>query len=79
MTNQQLKNWLRENSSGIYRPSSEAADVIEQLEKALKNCLLKMKLDLVQNFPIYEYSSTVKEGIKALGIPYDGKIENLKF
>lgn len=31
MTNRKLIEWLRQNSSGIYRPSAEAADLIEQL------------------------------------------------
>lgn len=31
MTNQELVKWLRANSSGIYRPAAEAADLIEQL------------------------------------------------
>jgi hypothetical protein len=40
MTNTELCKWLRENSSGIYRPANEAATVIELLEaenEKLKN------------------------------------------
>lgn len=33
MTNKELTQWLRNNSSGIYRPAALAADVIEELEK----------------------------------------------
>lgn len=31
MTNRKLIEWLRQNSSGIYRPSAEAADLLERL------------------------------------------------
>ncbi len=30
----ELCEWLRNNSSGIYRPAAEAADEIERLQKA---------------------------------------------
>ena len=33
MTTPELTQWLRDNSSGVYRPAAEAADVIEQLER----------------------------------------------
>jgi len=33
MSNDEIKTWLRENSSGIYRPATEAADLIERLER----------------------------------------------
>ncbi len=33
MTTPELTKWLRENSSGVYRPSTEAADLIETLVK----------------------------------------------
>jgi hypothetical protein len=29
----ELTQWLRDNSSGVYRPAAEAADLIEQLER----------------------------------------------
>jgi len=29
----ELTQWLRDNSSGVYRPAAEAADVIEQLQR----------------------------------------------
>jgi hypothetical protein len=32
MTTPELKKWLRENSSGVYRPAAEAADLIEDME-----------------------------------------------
>lgn len=35
----ELCAWLRENSSGIYRPAAEAADRIERLENALKTII----------------------------------------
>jgi hypothetical protein len=28
-----LSKWLRDNSSGVYRPAAEAADLIEDLQK----------------------------------------------
>ena len=34
MTIHELIEWLRDNSSGIYSPSAEAADLIEQLMTA---------------------------------------------
>jgi hypothetical protein len=39
MKTKDLKKWLRDNSSGIYRPSKEAADYIDELEKALRFAL----------------------------------------
>lgn len=35
MTSPELCQWLRDNSAGIYRPAAEAADRIEELERAL--------------------------------------------
>ena len=38
MTKQdELKKWLRENSSGVYRNAALAADVIEDLENRVEN------------------------------------------
>ena len=37
MSNEELKKWLRENSSGNYRPAAEAAALIEQLEEGLES------------------------------------------
>lgn len=36
MKSKELKEWLRGNSSGIYRPAAEAADYIDQLEESLQ-------------------------------------------
>jgi hypothetical protein len=36
MTNKELAKWLRENSSGIYRPCCIAADRLERMEFALR-------------------------------------------
>ena len=36
-TNDKLKKWLRDNSSGVYRQAAEAADVIEGLENQVGN------------------------------------------
>lgn len=36
-----LCEWLRENSSGVYRPSAQAADEIEALEREI----IKLKID----------------------------------
>ena len=35
MTNPELTKWLRDNSSGVYRPSREAADLIDRLDREL--------------------------------------------
>ena len=34
-----LKKWLRDNSSGVYRPAREAANLIDQLEHDLQEAL----------------------------------------
>ena len=36
MNTPELVQWLRDNSSGIYRPARDAADKIERMEKALR-------------------------------------------
>tara|TARA_R110002096_G_scaffold315227_7_gene509483 strand:+ start:1710 stop:1904 length:195 start_codon:yes stop_codon:yes gene_type:complete len=36
MNSAELCKWLRDNSSGVYRPSALAADRIESLEEALE-------------------------------------------
>lgn len=40
MTTSEITKWLRENSSGVYRPAAEAADLIERLQK-LSSVLLE--------------------------------------
>ena len=35
MKTEGIKKWLRDNSSGVYRPAREAADLIDQLERKL--------------------------------------------
>ena len=35
MTNDEIKKWLRDNSSGVYRPSRMAADLIERQEQQI--------------------------------------------
>jgi hypothetical protein len=42
MTTPELTKWLRENSSGVYRPAADAADLIEKLTK--QNAELKREL-----------------------------------
>lgn len=37
MTTPELIAWLREHSSGIYRPSAEAADLIERMAAISKD------------------------------------------
>lgn len=39
MTTPELTKWLRENSSGVYRPAAEAADLIERMEKLFRQVL----------------------------------------
>ena len=36
MKTKELKKWLRDNSSGTYRPSAEAADYIQRLEDRIE-------------------------------------------
>lgn len=36
MTTPELIAWLRENSSGVYRPTAEAADLLERYDAALR-------------------------------------------
>jgi hypothetical protein len=36
MTTPELTKWLRENSSGVYRPAAEAADLIDRLVSELE-------------------------------------------
>ena len=38
MEDPELCKWLRDNSSGTYRPSAEAASRIEELREALALC-----------------------------------------
>ena len=35
MNNDKLCKWLKDNSSGIYKPAAEAAERIKELEEAL--------------------------------------------
>ena len=39
MNNSELIQWLRDNSSGVYRPSAEAADRLEQSLYLLQSIL----------------------------------------
>lgn len=39
MTNAELCAWLREHSSGVYRPSAEAAERIEELSATVDRLL----------------------------------------
>ena len=45
--NKKLCKWLRDNSSGAYRPSAEAAELIEKLEA--ERDAYKEKLDKVNS------------------------------
>lgn len=36
MTDEQLCEWLRDNSSGVYRPAAEAARRIEEMQTEIK-------------------------------------------
>ncbi len=54
MNSKQLCQWLRDNSSGVYRPSAEAAERIEELER--KVCGLQTEL-----FNTYYYEAS-KQG-----------------
>jgi hypothetical protein len=52
MTNDELKKWLRDNSSGTYRPAREAADRMEMLETALRACILEMRYSTESGQPV---------------------------
>jgi len=39
MKSKELKQWLRDNSSGCYRPSAQAADYIQELEECLSEAV----------------------------------------
>ncbi len=52
MTNDELKKWLRDNSSGVYQPAREAAERIEMLEAALRACVLEMRYSRESGQPI---------------------------
>jgi len=54
MSNDELKTWLRQNCSGIYRPARDAADKIEELESALRRCVAEMKYSAETGQPISE-------------------------
>ena len=64
MNDKELCQWLRDNSSGVYRPSAVAADRIEELTE-----LLSIAWDELKSAGHIEMSSqilgikTVKEGI----------------
>lgn len=47
MTNPELKKWLIDNSSGVYRPGREAAELIDRLE--LENQILRDGLQHVMS------------------------------
>lgn len=50
MKSEKLKQWLRENSSGVYRPSAEAADYIQELEECLAEAV-----DLMEDVRVGAY------------------------
>ena len=43
MTNMELKEWLRRNSSGVYRPSADAADRLDKLEEVVSIFVDRLK------------------------------------
>jgi hypothetical protein len=47
MNNKKLCKWLRDNSSGVYRPAAVAAERIESLERA-DELLRKLRDDLLE-------------------------------
>jgi hypothetical protein len=49
MTKQELCEWLRANSSGIYRPAAEAADTIERLDALCREMIRSVALYLADN------------------------------
>ena len=50
MKSKELKQWLRDNSSGCYRPSAQAADYIQELEECLSEAV-----DLMEDVRIGAY------------------------
>lgn len=63
MTNEELIQWLRDNSSGIYRPSEMAADRMEAMIKALENCV--SDLSTMPRSLGFEYTS-LREAMRVL-------------
>ena len=58
MNNQDLCKWLRNNSSGAYRPSAEAANRIEEMQVLLE----RIKRDLLLR------GETDSEGVTAVNL-----------
>jgi len=74
MTTPQLTKWLRENSSGIYRPAAEAADLIDRLVRELE--INTQEIDSYgepgSNFRICSYCQAESgAGVLDKGIPHD--------
>ncbi len=52
MSDEKLCKWLRDNSSGVYRPSAEAARRIIKLRSALENLAeIAAQCDSWESFP----------------------------
>ena len=52
MTDEKLCKWLKDNSSGVYRPSDEAAKRIIELRNALENLAeIAEQCDSWESFP----------------------------
>lgn len=79
MTNKELTQWLRNNSSGVYRPAALAADVIEELEKknsTVRGALFNLLEQVYQMREMFDDSdgtiaSAVEDAEEALGSTED--------
>tara|TARA_R110002020_G_scaffold28711_2_gene91189 strand:- start:711 stop:974 length:264 start_codon:yes stop_codon:yes gene_type:complete len=59
MNDKELCQWLRGNSSGVYRPSAEAADRIEALNRELAE--LKANIPQIKHDAIMEARDATRE------------------
>jgi len=59
MTTQELIVWLRQNSSGIFRPAAEAADRLEELERELAAMTEQFNRALDDSAEIKAYGNAV--------------------
>lgn len=59
MNDKELCQWLRDNSSGVYRPSAQAADRIESLNKELID--LKASIPQIKHDAIMEARDATRE------------------
>jgi hypothetical protein len=70
MTPQELTKWLRENSSGVYRPAAEAADLIDRMTAAIES--IEDAAYSAQDWSGTHLGETLDEARKTAGLPFYG-------